>query len=51
MKTIFDVNLHSLFSIDMEEERFMTSLDVIREVMNVPQGTMVTPRLNRGAFV
>jgi len=37
MKTIFDVNLHSLFSIDMEEERFMTSLDVIREVMNVPQ--------------
>lgn len=37
MKTIFDVDLHSLFSIDMEEERFMTSLDVIREVMNVPQ--------------
>ena len=37
MKTIFDVNLHSLFSIDMEEERFMTSLNVIREVMNVPQ--------------
>lgn len=37
MKTIFDVNLHSLFSTDMEEERFMTSLNVIREVMNVPQ--------------
>ena len=33
----FDVNLHSLFSSVMEEERFMTSLDVIREVMNVPQ--------------
>lgn len=32
-----DVNLHSLFTSFMEEERFMTSLDVIREVMNVPQ--------------
>ena len=37
MKLSFDVNLHSLFSINMEEERFMTSLNVIREVMNVPQ--------------
>ena len=37
MKLSFDVNLHSFFSIDMEEERFMTSLNVIREVMNVPQ--------------
>ena len=37
MKLSFDVNLHSFFSIDMEEERFMTSLDVVREVMNVPQ--------------
>ena len=32
-----DVNYHSLFNSVMEEERFMTSLDVIREVMNVPQ--------------
>ena len=37
MKMTFDVNLHSLFSSVMEEERFMTSLNVIREVMNVPQ--------------
>ena len=37
MKMKFDVNLHSLFFSVMEEERFMTSLDVIREVMNVPQ--------------
>ena len=37
MKITLDVNLHSLFSSVMEEERFMTSLDVIREVMNVPQ--------------
>lgn len=37
MKTTLDVNLHSLFFSVMEEERFMTSLDVIREVMNVPQ--------------
>ena len=37
MKMKFDVNLHSLFFSVMEEERFMTSLDVIRDVMNVPQ--------------
>lgn len=37
MKITFDVSLRSLFSSVMEEERFMTSLDVIREVMNVPQ--------------
>lgn len=37
MKITFDVSLHSLFPSVMEEERFMTSLDVIREVMNVPQ--------------
>ena len=37
MKMTLDVNLHSLFSSVMEEERFMTSLNVIREVMNVPQ--------------
>ena len=37
MKITLDVNLHSLFSSVMEEERFMTSLDVIRDVMNVPQ--------------
>ena len=37
MKIIFDETLHSLFSPVMEEERFMTSLDVVREVMNVPQ--------------
>ena len=37
MKLTLDLNLHSLFSSVMEEERFMTSLDVIREVMNVPQ--------------
>ena len=37
MKITLEVSLHSLFSSVMEEERFMTSLDVIREVMNVPQ--------------
>ena len=37
MNLTFGVKLHSLFTIDMDEERFMTSLDVIREVMNVPQ--------------
>ena len=37
MKITFDVSPHSLFSSIMEEERLMTSLDVIREVMNVPQ--------------
>lgn len=36
MKMTLDVNLHSFFSFD-KEERFMTSLDVVREVMNVPQ--------------
>lgn len=37
MKMTLDVNLHSLFTSVMEEERFMTSLDIIKEVMNVPQ--------------
>ena len=37
MKMTLDVNFHSLFSSVIDEERFMTSLDVIREVMNVPQ--------------
>lgn len=36
MKLTFDVNLDSFLSFDIEE-RFMTSLDIIREVMNVPQ--------------
>ena len=36
MKLTFDVNLDSFLSFEIEE-RFMTSLDVVREVMNVPQ--------------
>ena len=40
MKITLDVNLHPLFSSVIEEKRFMTSLNVIREVMNVPQCAM-----------
>ena len=37
MNISFDVTSHSVLSTFLEEERFMTSLNVIREVMNVPQ--------------
>lgn len=36
MKKYLDLTLNSLFPVFMEEERFMTSLNIIREVMNVP---------------
>lgn len=37
MRLSFDVTDYSDFSSILEEERFMTSLNIIREVMNVPQ--------------
>ena len=36
MKRYLDLTFNSLFPVFMEEERFMTSLNIIREVMNVP---------------
>ena len=37
MKTYLNLTFKSFFPIFMEEKKFMTSLNVIREVMNVPQ--------------